>query len=117
VDPTLDRLALLYPAAVAAVRTAGVTLRDTTFNDAKLSDHHGICPTVQHVPVSGDAAKLFALIAERYLRTVSPDCLFDRTVVLLDANTVPFRATGKIITTPGFRSVKIVSEDEDDKDE
>jgi DNA topoisomerase III len=117
VEPTLDRLAKLFPAAVAAARASGVTMRDSTFNDAKLSDHHGICPTVADVTVSVEAAKLFSLIAQRYLRTISADCLFDKTTVLLDANTVPFRATGKIITSPGFRSVKIGTEADEDKDE
>lgn len=109
VDPTLDRLAAVFPGAVDAVRKAGITLRASTFDDAKLTDHHGIVPTIEDVPLAGMAAKLFALVSERYLRTVSPDCLFDRTVVTMDANGVPFKATGKQITTPGFRAVRIMS--------
>jgi DNA topoisomerase IA len=44
---------------------------------------------------------------------LSPDCRFDRTVVLLDANGIPFKAAGKVITDPGFRAVRIVSTEED----
>jgi DNA topoisomerase III len=117
VEPTLDRLAKMFPGAVAAVRAAGITLRDSTFNDAKLTDHHGICPTVQDAGGTGEAGKLFALIAERYLRTISPDCKFNRTTVLMDANGVPFKATGRQVTDPGFRGVTILSEVDEDKDE
>jgi DNA topoisomerase-3 len=113
VEPTLKRLSAVFPAAVDTVRAAGVTTRASTFDDSKLSDHHGIVPTAQSVALSGDAAKLFALISERYLRMLSPDCRFDRTVVLLDANGIPFKATGKVITDPGFRAVRIVSTEED----
>jgi len=109
VEPTLDRLTEAFPEAVNALRTAGVTTRASTFDDAKLTDHHGIVPTKQSVELKGVAAKVFALISERYLQTLAPDCLFDRTIVTLDANGVPFRATGKTITDPGFRAVKIVS--------
>lgn len=112
VEATLNRLSTVFPGAVKALRAAGVTMRPRTFDDSKLTDHHGIVPTVQSVELSGVAARLFALISERYLRTLAPDCLFDRTIVTLDANGVPFRATGKIVTDPGFRSVRIVSSGE-----
>ena len=110
VEPTLKRLEDVFPGAVQALRKAGVTLRASTFDDSKLTDHHGIVPTVEPVVISRAAERLFALICERYLRTLAPDCLFDRTIVTLDANGVFFRATGKQITNPGFRAVRIVSE-------
>lgn len=115
VDETLRRLAGVFGQAVRTLQAAGITLRDSTFDDAKLTDHHGIVPTSENAAVSGDAAKLFALIAERYLRTLAPDCKYNATVVTLDANGVPFRATGKQITDPGFRAVQLVSSKDDEE--
>lgn len=112
VDPTLDRLAAVFPGAVKALRAAGVTLRPGTFDDSKLTDHHGIVPTMEQVRLQGVAAQLFALISERYLQTLAPDCHFERTKVALDANGVPFKATGKHITAPGFRAVRIPTKNE-----
>jgi Topoisomerase IA len=112
IEPTLTRLSAVFPDAVKAVRSAGVTARSSTFDDSKLTDHHGIVPTMQSVALSGMAFQLFALISERYLRTLAPDCHFDKTTVTLDANGVPFKATGKTITDPGFRTVRIISTDE-----
>ncbi len=115
VPAILTRLETPFPTAVSALRKEGITLRDSTFDDSKLTDHHGICPTREPVMVNGEAAQLFALIAERYLRAISPDCLFNRTTVLLDANGIPFKATGKQITSPGFRAVQIVSKETEEE--
>lgn len=111
VEPTLDRLESVFGAAVQALKKAGVTKRTSTFDDSKLSDHHGIVPTSAVVNIGEEARQLFALISERYLRSLAPDCLFDRTVITLDANGVPFKATGKSITSPGFRSVRILTKE------
>lgn len=113
--PTLKRLEPVFPDAIAALRKVGVKARASTFNDDKLTDHHGIVPTMESVEVTGPAARLFALICERYVRALAPDCLFDRTIVTLDANGVPFKATGKTITDPGFRAVRIVSPEKDEE--
>jgi DNA topoisomerase III len=107
VPATLARLDELYPAAVKALRDQGTSLRSSVFNDSKLSDHHGICPTSEKGAIPANGAKLYALIAERYLRAIAQDCLFDKTLVEMDANGVPFKATGKVIKQPGWRGIKV----------
>lgn len=96
-----------YAHAVKHVRTMGVTLRSTTFDDAQLTDHHGIIPTTQHVVLSGQEKEVFRLIAERLLQTLSPDYRFLETKALLDANGVLFTAKGRQPQLLGWRSVKL----------
>lgn len=107
VRDTLETLAKRFPLAVKTVETMGTHLRDSTFNDAELTDHHAIVPTPLFVPLEGLELQVFTLVAQRYLQTISKDCLFDATKVSMDANGVPFTANGKAVTFEGWRGVKV----------
>lgn len=76
------------------------------FDNSKVTDHHAIIPTGQ-APTSlvGDERKLYHLIALRFIAAFFPDCEFLTTTVLADAGGVGFKATGKVIINPGWRSV------------
>lgn len=76
------------------------------FDNSKVTDHHAIIPTGQ-VPTSlvGDERKLYHLIALRFIAAFFPDCEFLTTTVLADAGGVGFKATGKVIINPGWRSI------------
>ena len=109
IEETLSRLGQVYEGEVEKLKSMGVTARPSTFDDAKLTDHHAIVPTREAVALPQGTEQLFGLISERYLKTLAPDCHFDRTTVTLDANGVPFKATGKRITQEGFRAIRIIS--------
>ncbi len=113
VPAIVTRLEKVYPETIASFKKHGPVLRDSTFNDEKLTDHHAICPTSEEVSLTPDQEKIFSLVVQRYLRALSADCLFNSTSVVLNANGVPFKATGKQITDPGFRSVSIIADSED----
>lgn len=108
VAETLAVIARTFPAAVKTVETLGLNLRDSVFDDEKLTDHHGVIPTRQYVPLSGDELKLFSLVAQRYLRLVSKDMQYDGTRVTMDANGIQFVATGRVVTFEGWKAVKLV---------
>ena len=76
------------------------------FDNSKVTDHHAIIPTGQ-APTSlvGDERKLYHLIALRFIAAFFPDCEFLTTTVLADAGGVGFKATGKVIINPGWRSI------------
>ena len=76
------------------------------FDNSKVTDHHAIIPTGQ-APTSlvGDERKLYHIIALRFIAAFFPDCEFLTTTVLADAGGVGFKATGKVIINPGWRSV------------
>jgi DNA topoisomerase III len=91
---------------VGALEALGVTARPGTFNDAKLLDHHAIVPTKLALPLEGTELQLYTLVATRYLQTLGPDCKFTETKVLLDANGVPFKTSGRVVTSPGWTVLK-----------
>ncbi|MBF0288482.1 MAG: DNA topoisomerase 3 [SAR324 cluster bacterium] len=76
------------------------------FNDLKVTDHHAIIPTgklFQHLPDS--EWKLYDLIAKRLVAAFYPECIISQTRVLADIQEHRFKATGKQILDPGWRSV------------
>lgn len=106
VPSILSTIKAAHPAEVQRLMDMGVVLRASLFDDSKLEDHHGIIPkSIQ--PLEGIEAKLFWLIARRFLQAVAPDCEFERTQIDLDANGVPFKTSGKQILKPGWRGIDI----------
>lgn len=92
-----------YSREVALVQSMGVTARKTTFNNAKLTDHHGIIPTVATAAeLTEDERALYNLVCMRYLRTVAPDHRYEQTRVSVDANGVVFKAAGRRTLSPGW---------------
>lgn len=108
VEPTLKALAgqTSLSGVVGKLRSMGVVLRDSLFDDSKLTDHHGIIPTTSPRPLDGVQAKLYELIAIRFMQSLAPDRLFNATRVDMDANGVPFSASGRVITSPGWSAIR-----------
>lgn len=76
------------------------------FDSSKVTDHHAIIPTGQ-LPTSlvGNEKQLYHLIARRFIAAFYPDCEFMQTIVMADAGGVGFKASGKVVTSPGWRSI------------
>lgn len=86
------------------------------FDNSKVTDHHAIIPTGQSPSVLvGDERKMYHLIALRFIAAFYPDCQFLTTTVLGNAGGVDFKATGKVITDPGWRRIYDSSKAADDK--
>lgn len=109
VPETVSAIASTLAAQAAALKTLGINIRDSVFDDSKLTDHHGIIPT--KVPLSGalsaDEQKLYQLIAIRYLQMLAPDMQYEGTKIEMDANGVLFTATGRVILKEGWKSFKL----------
>ena len=76
------------------------------FDNSKVTDHHAIIPTGQSPAVlQGNERLLYHLIAQRFIAAFYPDCEFMSTSVTAEAADVKFKATGKVITSPGWRNV------------
>lgn len=83
------------------------------FDNSKVTDHHAIIPTgVAPTTLQGNERKLYHLIALRFIAAFYPDCEFHTTTVSARAGEVDFKATGKVITKPGWRNVYASSKDE-----
>lgn len=83
------------------------------FDNSKVTDHHAIIPTgVAPTTLQGNERKLYHLIALRFIAAFYSDCEFHTTTVSAKAGEVDFKATGKVITKPGWRNVYASSKDE-----
>lgn len=95
-----------YADITAPVLAQPITKAKRIFDNSKVTDHHAIIPTGQ-APTSliGDERKLYHLIALRFIAAFYPDCTFQATTVLGQAGDITFKALGKVITDPGWRTV------------
>ncbi len=76
------------------------------FDNSKVTDHHAIIPTGQSPKILvGDERKMYHLIAQRFIAAFYPDCQFEQTTVMAEVRKQGFKATGKVITDPGWRNV------------
>lgn len=104
--PEILRQMTPYAAQTAPVLAARIPKSKKVFDNSKVTDHHAIIPTGQ-APSSlvGNERKLYHLIAMRFISAFYPDCVFLQTTVLGKASDVEFKAVGKVIETPGWRTL------------
>lgn len=76
------------------------------FDNSKVTDHHAIIPTGQSPSgLAGDERKMYHLIALRFIGAFYPDCVFQSTTASGTVGAVGFKASGKVIVEPGWRSI------------
>ena len=86
------------------------------FDNSKVTDHHAIIPT--GVPAQGMTemeAKVYDLVARRFIGAFYPDCQFETTTVLGKTADIGFKVTGKVITDPAWRIIWTTSTTSADK--
>ncbi len=105
------------PAILAGLRQADPSLealqgflepqrRSRAWNDAKVSAHHGIIPTIAAKNLerlTGKHRAVYTLIRARYLAQFLPNHEYDRTQADFDCNGQALRAVGKQIIEPGWK--------------
>lgn len=86
-------------------------------DDGEVGDHHAILPTGRRADRAGldpDEKRVYDLVARRFLAALSPDALFDRTVLIVAVDApVPegldapprFRARARVCVQEGWRLV------------
>jgi DNA topoisomerase-3 len=87
------------------------------FNNAQVSDHFAIIPT-QHEAKNLDEAeaKLFDMIARRFVATFHPVAEFDITTRISTVATHAFKTEGKVLTAPGWLAVYGKTTDDESAD-
>lgn len=84
----------------------GLPKSKRVFDTSKVTDHHAIIPTGQTPGSMTDMEqKVYDLIARRFIAAFYPDCQFSTTTVKGKVDKVEFKASGKEILSPGWRSV------------
>jgi DNA topoisomerase-3 len=104
--------------AEAALAKDWVIKTGKVFNNAKVSDHHAIIPTgASTAGLDEVEAKLFQMVAQRFVAVFYPPARFDVTTRVTRVEEEPFKSEGKVLTDPGWQAVygkQAVAEGEDD---
>jgi len=87
------------------------------FNNKKVTDHHAIIPTgIPMCGVTPDEQSIYNTITKRFISVFYPDCTVSNTTVKGHVDKVEFKATGKQIIYPGWRTVYASDKKENSKD-
>lgn len=90
-------------------------------DNKKVTDHHAIIPTEQYVQLSdltSEEFHIYDLVVKRFLAVLSPDFVYEQTVVTASAEGETFGARGKIVKDAGWKAVYgVLSDDEADEEE
>jgi DNA topoisomerase-3 len=117
VDGVIETFAAESPwqRAAARLREQGLQNTKRTFDDSKVSDHFAIIPTgkLPEVPLSGDDAKLFDLVARRFLASFHPPAVWTRVERITEVSGNSFRSRSRTLDEPGWREVMGQTEQED----
>lgn len=102
----LNGISSVYSELLQPLRGAALKKSKKVFDSSKVTDHHAIIPTgVAPKNLTPDEQRVFDLVARRFISAFYPDCKFSTTTVLGEAADIPFKATGKQILEPGWRTV------------
>jgi DNA topoisomerase-3 len=104
---TLAPITALEPAARYVLGLDKLPLRRVV-DDAKVSDHHAIIPTLSQHDVkrfSGDEQRIFDLVARRFLAVFHPSARYARTTVITEVAGESFRTRGRVTLEVGWRGV------------
>ncbi len=108
VDDVIDQLKAdpRFSNASKSLQANGLLNTARVFDDAKVTDHFAIIPTGQLSPdLSGDDARLFELVARRFLATFFPPAVWSRVERTTIVEEESFRSRAKTLQTPGWREV------------
>jgi DNA topoisomerase-3 len=109
----------LAPFAKQAIDGSYVKPMKRIFDNAKVSDHFAIIPTLQAPSGLSDAEqKLYDLVVKRFLSVFFPSAEFMVTTRISQAVGHSFRTVGKVLVKPGWLAIwgKEVAEEGDEND-
>lgn len=102
----LNGISQYYAKWLTPLRGKALRKSKKVFDTSKVTDHHAIIPTgVLPKGLSDMEKHVYHLIALRFISVFYPDCKFATTTVEGHVENVDFKATGKEILDPGWRSV------------
>lgn len=76
------------------------------FNNKQVSDHFAIIPTTDsHKKLNDDEAKIFDMIARRFVAIFYPSAIFDVTTRMSEVSGHNFKTEGKVLVSSGWLEV------------
>lgn len=96
----------LAPFAKKVASNGWVRPNKRIFNNAKISDHFAITPTVESPEKLDDMElKIYEMIAKRFLAVFYPAAQFEVTTRITRVEDEPFKTEGKILREPGWMEI------------
>ena len=89
-------------------------------DDSKVTDHHAIIPTgerLQLQKLTADEARLFDLIARRYIALFYPPCIYEEVAVTALVAGEEFRAKGRAVKEAGWKQLYDRQDPEDETEQ
>lgn len=76
-------------------------------DDSKVTDHHAIVPTTKKsgADLPPDEAKIYDLVARRFLAVFLPDARFENTTVITEVRGETFLSRGRVVMEIGWREL------------
>ena len=83
---------------------ADVSIHGAVWNTSKVTAHHAIIPTGEHLPadLSEQERSLYVMIAQAYVLQFFPSCEYTAQTVTIDVDGDRWEGRGRVVTTPGW---------------
>ncbi|MDE6696324.1 MAG: DNA topoisomerase 3, partial [Muribaculaceae bacterium] len=95
-----------YQEVLKPIRGKKLLKSKKVFDNSKVTDHHAIIPTgVPAQMLTKPEWEVYDLVARRFISVFFPDCIYDQTQIKGRAGKIEFKASGKRIAEPGWKSV------------
>lgn len=110
----IDHIGRSHQHLAKAAQNANPSLKSGAWNDSKLGEHFGLIPTKKEADLSQlnqNEKRIYQTVCERYLSQFYPNCEFRTSSVTIECEQEDFRANGKIIKKPGWKSIFSIEED------
>jgi DNA topoisomerase-3 len=97
----------LAPFAEKLLGLSNLPVSKRIVDDAKVTDHHAIVPTSKNASggLPPDEAKVYDLVARRFLAVFFPAARFENTTVVTEARGETFLSRGRVVLEAGWRAL------------
>lgn len=115
----LEAVRQVNPELAAIIDGGDPRIKSPTWNDKKITAHHGIIPTMHKGSTAGLNDKernIYGLIVRAYVAQFYPVHEYMHTTVAANIEGETFAASGKVVTKNGWRDVYETADEDDDKD-
>jgi len=116
----LEAIKHVNPELACLIDGADPRIKSKTWDDSKITAHHGIVPTMQKgskAALSERERNIYDLIVRAYLAQFYPLHEYVQTTVGVEIAGEKFAASGKVVTRNGWRDVYSQADEEAEKDE
>lgn len=115
----LEAVRQVNPDLAAIIDGGDPLIKSPTWNDKKITAHHGIIPTMHKGSTAGLNDKernIYGLIVRAYIAQFYPVHEYMHTTVGANIEGETFAASGKVVTKNGWRDVYETADEDDEKD-